>query len=203
MYRLAPHPAALPVAASGVSLMWMEMGGGNHQLTWRIENAARLLLPMQASRERADGLWQMTCCELFLRRQAGPAYFEFNFSPSQRWAAYSFADYRDGMAPWPMERAPLIEGALQGDDFVMRVSLSGLPPGMTIAGLAAVVVERSLPAARDCEGEGGGGDMGGGEAEAEPAWEPASSLWALTHPAAVPDFHHPGSFSLPLAPGFR
>lgn len=195
MYRLAPHATTHPVAAEGVSLLWMQLGGGRHQLIYRVEHAARLLVPQPASRDRAEGLWQMTCFELFLRRDGGPAYYEFNFSPSQRWSAWRFDQYRDGIADHPMPSAPLIEGAFNGADYTLRVMLEGLPADMTIAGASAVIDERSAPDPAVDEAEAG--------AEAEPAWHPVTSLWAMAHPAPQPDFHHPGSFVLPLAPGFR
>jgi hypothetical protein len=197
MYRLSPHPATLPVVAEGLSLMWMQLGDGLHQLTFTLENAARLMVPQPASRERADGLWQATCFELFLRRQAGPGYFEFNFSPSQRWAAYSFEKYREGMAEFAMAKAPLIQGAFQGDRYLLRVQVSGLPEDMTVASASAVVIEMGLP--DPAEPDGAEADGAGPEGP----MVPKASYWSLVHPRAAPDFHHPASFVLPLAPGFR
>jgi hypothetical protein len=192
MFRLAPHPETPPVAANGVSLMWMQLGNGLHQLSFTLENATRLMVPQFTSRERADGLWQATCFELFLRRQAGPGYHEFNFSPSQRWAAYSFSQYREGMVEYPLAKAPMIEAAFQGDRYVLRALISGLPSGMTIASAAAVVVEMGLP---DPDADPDNEDV--------PAMTPVTSYWALSHPKPIPDFHHPASFVLPLNPGFN
>lgn len=189
MYRLAPHASTPPVTVTGVSLMWMEFGGGRHQLTYRISDAARLVVPGRTSREREDGLWRATCFELFLSSRIGPDYHEFNFSPSQRWAAWRFAEYREGRTDWPMDRPPLIDSGFEGEDFVLRVQLSGFPEGMAVAGVSAVVVERSLPEP--------------GDDSDDPAWIGVGSLWALNHPRPLPDFHHRGSFTMPLAPGFR
>jgi hypothetical protein len=201
MYRLVPHAATPPERASGVSLMWMQLASGRHQLTFTVENAQQLVVPGLASRERADGLWQHTCFELFLRKQGGPEYFEFNFSPSQRWAAYAFEKYREGMTHFPMDRAPIIEGAFQGDNYVLRVDVTGLPAGMTVAATSAVLVEVKLamPVA-DEEAEGEDSE----DTEETPQPEVvghASSCWALNHPGPKPDFHLPGSFVAPLAPG--
>ena len=64
-----------------------------------------LILPAYvANGPRADGLWQTTCFELFVRHPDQRGYFEFNFSPSTQWAAYRFSGYREGMAEWPMQR---------------------------------------------------------------------------------------------------
>ncbi|HBR83499.1 MAG TPA: hypothetical protein DD861_04765, partial [Erythrobacter sp.] len=73
-------------------------------LRWRIEAAHDLVLPGFAGKGRADGLWQTTCFELFLRPDGGTAYHEFNLSPSERWNAYRFSAPRDGMSEWPMPR---------------------------------------------------------------------------------------------------
>jgi hypothetical protein len=169
MYRLVPHASAPPVLAMGVSLA-STLLGGQHQLTYTVEGAGRLILPRVASRERADNLWQETCFELFLRRQDGPEYYEFNFSPSRRWAAYAFKGYRDGMTEHSIDVAPLIESQLHGDRYVLSVELSALPQGMTVAGISAVLRE---------EGH-------------------VTSYWALNHPGPRPDFHHPASFIAPL-----
>lgn len=155
----------------GVSVVMDPLGGGQHLLTYTVEDAGRLVVPRMADRERADNLWQDTCFELFVRRQGGPEYFEFNFSPSRRWAAYAFKGYRDGMTPYPIDVAPLIEGSSHGDRYVLRVQLSSLPRGMTVAGISAVLSE---------EGQ-------------------ITSYWALNHPGPRPDFHHPAGFVAPFA----
>jgi hypothetical protein len=55
-----------------------------------------LLIPEVKQQVRADGLWQHTCLEAFVRLPTG-AYLEFNFSPSGEWAVYRFEGYREGM----------------------------------------------------------------------------------------------------------
>lgn len=55
-----------------------------------------LLIPPAAPPMRTDGLWQSTCFEAFIG--IGEAsYLELNFATSRQWAAYSFANYREGM----------------------------------------------------------------------------------------------------------
>ena len=56
---------------------------------------ARLRIPPPRTPRFVDGLWQHTCCELFVARPGG-GYREFNFSPSGEWAAYEFDGYRTG-----------------------------------------------------------------------------------------------------------
>lgn len=119
-----------------------------------------------------DELWRRTCFEVFLKPGEGPAYLEFNFSPSGEWAAYAFTAYRVGITPLALRNAPL----LQWQREAARLELIATLPaealiadkeGMRIA-LSAVIEEQS-------------GTI---------TW------WALKHPVGQPDFHHPESFVL-------
>src|SRR3954467_14639798 len=58
----------------------------------------RVRIPAICAPRRADGLWQHTCCELFIAERAGKGYVEFNFSPSTEWACYGFSSYRKAAA---------------------------------------------------------------------------------------------------------
>ena len=70
------------------------------RLVYRIEGEiARLRIPPSRPPQRAERLWQHTCCELFASGADAPAYREFNFSPSGEWAAYGFRGYREGSRP--------------------------------------------------------------------------------------------------------
>jgi hypothetical protein len=126
----------------------------------------RLVLPSPARPERAEGLWQHSCFELFLRKPGADGYFEFNFSPSGEWAAFSFDAYRTGMRPFDIA-APSV-GAAVGPDAIQLLLSVPLPPSAWEVGLAAVI-------------EDVGGNL---------------SYWALAHPSDKPDFHHPDSFAL-------
>ena len=129
-------------------------------------------MPAFAGKGRADGLWQTTCFELFLMPGGGRSYCEFNLSPSERWAAYDFAGYRDGMSERPADREP--QGAMRlGSSFAIfdaAVPLSALPDGICRMNLAAVIEEQ----------------------------DGAKSYWALAHPADKPDFHDPACFAAEL-----
>ncbi len=65
-----------------------------------IADINQFIIPPVATSRRIDGLWQHTCFEAFIGMKDGPAYYEFNFSPSSEWAAYQFRAYRDG---WPLD----------------------------------------------------------------------------------------------------
>ncbi len=151
---------------TGVNAHWLT-------LRWRIEGTQGLIVPPLAGRGRADGLWQTTCFELFVRVPGAEGYAEFNLSPSERWAAYDFTAYREGMANRPMPRDPTCT-LRRGQDlaiFDAAIPLAGLPPLPWDYSLTAVIEE-----------EGG-----------------TKSYWAIAHPPGKPDFHHPACFAATLA----
>ena len=143
-------------------------------LRWRVDGGAALVLPPFAGAARADGLWRLTCFELFVRRPGESAYIELNLSPSERWAAYDFTGRREGMAERPMTRAPIITPRRGGDVLLLDAALrlADLPRLPWQFGLTAVLEE-----------EGG-----------------VKSFWALEHVGAAPDFHDPACFAARLAP---
>jgi hypothetical protein len=139
-------------------------------------DATRVRLPAPGEPRRADGLWEHTCFEAFIRAR-GSAYYELNFSPSTEWAVYRFDDYREGMAPAEIERTPVIDVQPRafGLELNAVISLSEMPELIGNArleiGVAAVI--ESVDRQR--------------------------SYWAVFHPAPQPDFHHPEGFVLELA----
>jgi hypothetical protein len=100
-----------------------------------VHGAEHLLLPPPAAPARTDGLWEHLCFELFVRPEGERGYFELNFSPSSRWAAYSFERYREGMADLPLRIEPLIRGVLGA-----KLTLPEI--GACVVGLCAVIEER-------------------------------------------------------------
>jgi hypothetical protein len=124
----------------------------------------------------ADGLWQHTCFEAFIAAQGVPGYYEFNFSPTLAWAAYRFADYRDGMAPAELKQAPGLHVKRSAERLELTATvhlagLAGLRDAAPLRVALATVVE-------DYRGR--------------------LSYWALEHPPGKPDFHHPDNFSIEL-----
>jgi hypothetical protein len=59
-------------------------------------DVADILIPPASPPMRTDGLWQSTCFEAFIGI-GETSYLELNFATSRQWAAYSFANYREGM----------------------------------------------------------------------------------------------------------
>jgi hypothetical protein len=134
-------------------------------------------VPPFAGKGRADGLWRTTCFELFVAHEGEGegkgGYAEFNLSPSERWAAYDFAAYREGMATRAAPRDAVCT-LRRGDKlafFDAAIPVAALPPLPWRFGLAAVIEE-----------EGG-----------------AKSYWALAHAGEAPDFHDPACFTETLA----
>ena len=95
-------------------------------------------------------------------------YVEYNLSPSGRWASYRFDATRCGMRE--AEEAAVVLAMDRGPDRMALEARIELPYGARRLGLACVIEHR----------DGG------------------FSYWALAHPSAKPDFHHPHSFVLEL-----
>jgi len=172
-WELQPHSAAPPSLVRGISASLPGPVDGWLRLRWRVTGAGALLVPPFAGHGRADGLWRTTCFELFVQPVGGDGYTEFNFSPSDRWAAYDFTSRREGMAERPMLRPPVCTIRAGRDLAIFDVALpwAALPAAGCTAGLTAVIEE-----------------AGG-----------VKSYWALAHGGPAPDFHDPACFTASLA----
>ncbi len=126
--------------------------------------------PAPASPRRRDELWRHTCFEIFVKLDEEPGYVEYNFSPSGDWAAYRFADYRSEMTSFDAD-AP-------------RTRCKRMRYALELT--AAVQMPRSFKPTR----------LGISAVIEESCGR--KSYWALVHPAAKPDFHHPDSFVIQL-----
>lgn len=62
--------------------------------------------------KRQDNLWKHTCFEIFLKQKNTDSYYEYNFSPSGEWNAYSFEGERRGMKEIAAQEEPIIENFL-------------------------------------------------------------------------------------------
>ena len=136
-----------------------------------------LALPARGAPERTNGLWQHTCFEAFLSPEGAEGYHEVNLSPSTAWASYTFLRYREAGTP-AKALQPRMVMHLHADRLELHalLGLDGIldwQRGQRLRlGLAAVIEEQA-----------------GG-----------LSYWAVQHPAGNPDFHHPQTFALALAP---
>ena len=165
----SPCPIALEIVASA------EFAEDN-QLCLRYlltGDLAAIRFPSPQAASAADNLWQHTCCEAFIGLTGDTAYREFNFSPSSQWAAYRFNDYRVRDKRFQPPAFPQI--TCQQDD--SRYELEVQLPQVLLSkanelqlGLSAVIEFKN-------------GDK---------------TYWALSHPAAQPNFHLRASFALAL-----
>jgi hypothetical protein len=172
---LQPHPASAAGAIDRiVAAVAIDRPRSALRIRFRVEgDVSRLDVPVKEAARRADGLWQHTCFEAFLRADADDGYHEFNFSPSGAWAAYRFSGRRTGRES-PEVPAPGIELDCRADALEMKAtvaidSLTSLVRSPLVhVGLAAVIEER----------------------------DGSHGYWALAHSAAQPDFHDPRTFLL-------
>jgi hypothetical protein len=177
--ELKRHPESLCVAATRIEVDVARPSADSVVLTWIVDgNIGELWLPPPAAPARSDELWQHTCFEAFVGTAAGAAYYEFNFAPSTRWAAYRFSSHRSGMQVATEIGAPRIETQSASDRYTLRAAvnideLSGLPRDAGWRLALAVITE----------------DVHGGK-----------SYWALAHPPGKPDFHHFDCFALEFSP---
>lgn len=173
-YQLQSHAGFPPAAIRTVEARIIGADSAWLRVRWRIERSEQLVVPPFAGKGRADGLWQATCFELFLRPDGGQAYCEFNLSPSERWNIYDLDGYRAGLRERPAPHEPQCTIRL-GSSFAIfdaAIPLATIPAGVSAMGLCAVLEE-----------QGG-----------------VKSYWALQHPQAEPDFHDPACFAAQLAP---
>lgn len=172
---LVCHPDTPTNAVKAIVVSGTRAPGGFITVRYHVlGDIARLVVPEQADPARTDFLWKTTCFELFTRDAGDVAYREYNFSPSRRWAAYGFSDYRDGMRDIDIW-APRIEVTVELDALIADVTFVSPRLGPQLISASTVIEE-----------EGG-----------------QHSYWALRHPEGKPDFHHPFCFAyeLPAADG--
>ena len=167
--RLKPCPGTICEAVSSIDVEVFRPDASTLELRYLLAgNIAGLQMPPPAAPARTDELWRHTCFEAFLRT-SGEGYFEFNLSPSNEWAAYRFTGYREGMQSLET-RPPHIETCFGDDRFELLATLS-LPASSSVRLALSAVIEE---------------------------FDGTKSYWALSHPTAKPDFHHPDSFILEL-----
>jgi hypothetical protein len=143
-------------------------------------NLSRIRLQPSSEAEDPVELWQHTCFEAFIAIEHQRAYHEFNFAPSREWRVHSFRAYRQRDAARSPNGfgSPIIDVRVAGyrlglDVRIALASLSELHSASALRlGLSSII--------EPCNG--------------------ALSYWALCHPGAKPDFHHPKAFALRVPP---
>lgn len=176
------HPDTLCSAVASLTTVITWLPGKFLNLGYTVKGALdRLRLPPFESLRRGDCLWRRTCFEAFIGAKNDAEYYEFNFSPSGEWAAYSFRAYRDGSSYTSDGFEPKIVAERSEDIFELSAAIDldrfpGLEGEVQLCiGISSVIetLDGSL------------------------------SYWALRHPPGKPDFHHSESFALELEPMVR
>jgi len=174
-HALTPHPDSRSSAVSRIEVEAVRPRPGSLTLRYFVSGRiGDLFIPPVTSPERTDGLWKHTCFEAFVRAPDAGTYYELNFAPSTRWAAYKFTGYRTGMNAANEVEAPHIEAQASAGSYELRAAL-------ILAGLANEPLWRLNLTAVIEETSG------------------SKSYWALAHPPGKPDFHHSDCFALELA----
>jgi len=121
-------------------------------------------------------LWRHTCFEAFVAIDGEAPYHEFNFAPSYKWQIYAFRAYRDPIPLICSLYSPIVavNSTANRLELDARIALTGLSAMHAHSplrlGLSAVIESRNR----------------------------SLSFWALSHPAAKPDFHNAAAFALRL-----
>ncbi|HAU21393.1 MAG TPA: hypothetical protein DCS24_02175 [Erythrobacter sp.] len=173
-YRLIPHPSNSPLRVSGIEARLKNSDPNWLTIRWKIDDAARLVVPPTGGKKRSDELWKRTCFEIFLKPSTGDSYQEWNFSPSRQWNAYAFEGYRDGMRVLEVSREPdsVWHGGNSFALFDVSVPRVALPRTECAIAISAVIEE-----------------------------EERMSYWSIAHPdTARPDFHHSACYAGLLDP---
>jgi hypothetical protein len=178
---LQPHPTSHEPAVIALTFSIERAAADALQLVYRLRGHLRDIRLAPFTHLRAeDRLWEHTCFELFVRRPHSPAYCELNVATSGAWAAYAFADYREGMRsiePF----APDIDTAVESEQLTVRVQLPLAQLGFDFSAgpwhLAPAAVIENVAGQR--------------------------SYWAAHHAGPKPDFHDAAAFvvELPAYPG--
>ncbi len=173
MPALIRHPDSPELGLEAVTVRVSFQAAGL-ALEYRLRgDLEQLRLPSWTGVHRADQLWEHSCFELFAGQQGAAAYREFNFAPSGAWAVYAFSAYRKAEVVAEVLPPPDLHCERGPRHFALRLGLplAVLPARMDRLGLSAVLESRA------------------GE----------KAYWALAHPGAQPDFHHPHAFALACA----
>ncbi|RZF66498.1 DOMON-like domain-containing protein [Sphingomonas populi] len=120
---------------------------------------------------RTDELWRHGCLEVFLAGE-GDSYLEINLAPTERWAAYAFDRYRDGMRNAEVSIAKM--------HWTPRLALSIPRYEMSAvmrlpAEMRGVIWRLNITAVIEAK-------------------DGSKSYWALAHPPGAPDFHNRDGF---------
>jgi hypothetical protein len=175
----ALHPFAPTSAGPGLRLEgWVALHGRRLHITYQLcGDLPSVVLPPPTTDppERADGLWQHTCFELFLAAEGKRPYWEVNLSPDGSWNLYRLDDYRQGLTPVPDRDVLPFTVISRADRLELSLDLL-LPQELALACLQHAL---QLGVTAVIEHQGG-----------------ALTYWALAHSGPEADFHRREDFLL-------
>ena len=141
MSALVCHPQTPCEAVRSIDAEVARTPQGLLSVTYRIAGElARVRIPAPRAPAQKERLWQHTCCEMFVARSDGPAYHEFNFSPSGEWAGYAFERYRDGALLAIPDPCIVVRTSLR--ELELQASVRA-PEGRSRIGISVVIEEAS------------------------------------------------------------
>ena len=171
LHELHCHPDTPSAAVDRIDVAIARPEPGTLALRYTVSGRiASIRVAPPSDPVRTDELWQTTCFEAFVESAPGAGYYEFNLSPSSKWAAYHFTNYREGMALAELAPPAIITGA--NATHIDIDALIYLPPSEEAWQIALTAVIEETNGAK--------------------------SYWALKHPPGKPDFHHADGFVLEL-----
>ncbi len=174
---LVRHPQSAGAAVRAIDARVCRPTAETLSLSFRLlADCSRLRVPPPREPRMASGLWRHTCFEAFIAVEGAESYHEINFAPSGEWAVHAFRGYRDGGQLGDAAQAPRIAVRAGAD----RLELDAVVPLDRLVGVGERTPLRI------------------GLSAVIEASDGALSYWALRHPAARPDFHHPEAFALRL-----
>jgi hypothetical protein len=148
---LVRHPATPAPVVRSLEAHAAYAADGSLEIAYCLRgDMVRLLIPEPQPPGCADGLWEHTCFEVFVGVAGEPGYHEFNFSPSGKWAAYAFGNYRQleetrSLSVPPQIKARLSAGRLEVE---ARIVSSVLPRSPMRRDCRSVFAPSSKPSTR-------------------------------------------------------
>ena len=176
---LTCHPSTPSAAVRGLTASARIGGAGKLAVRFDLDaDLGRIVVPHLAAPAHREELWKHTCFELFVALPDVDAYCEMNFSPSTEWAMYGFVGYRRGLSLITPQHPPRVAVRPTPRSLVVEaiIHLEELPtpaPGQSLRAALAAVIEET---------------------------DGRLTYWAITHPSALPDFHHRLGFALQVSP---
>lgn len=161
---LKPHPDYAPAAVKSIAVAVSRAGSASLSLDYLVTGELASILVPPTASPERIDGLWRHTCFEAFALWEDGGYAEYNFSPSGQWAAYRFAAYRKDMMPLDLAPPPI---RLCSDEHGLELQTSIVVAARPMRLALSAVIEET---------------------------NGRKSYWALAHPAAKPDFHHPDSF---------